>query len=277
MKIAVVVFILCYASFANAQNTEKEIPFGNNPQAGKYANVNGIRMYYEIYGQGKPLLLIHGNGGSVYSGRNQISFFSKFYKVIAVESRGQGKTTDNSDSLTYELMADDINALLEYLHIDSTYIIGQSDGAILGLILAIKYPKKVKMLAAMAPNIRPDSGALYPITLNRMFNDFARLSDSVNKGYKEKIPSLKLVRLMIYHPHISNESLGTIAAPVLLMSGDRDMITLSHIQEMFRTLPKAQLCVFPGSTHFALRQNSLVFNETIQRFFSQPFQMPSSF
>ncbi len=115
MKQTAVLIILFYANISLAQNPEKEIPYGNNPQAGHYAHVNGIKMYYEIYGEGKPLLLIHGNGGSVYEGRNQIPFFSKHYKVIAVESRGQGKTNDNADSLTYELMAADIHAFLEYL------------------------------------------------------------------------------------------------------------------------------------------------------------------
>lgn len=277
MKQTAVLIILFYANISLAQNPEKKIPYGNNPQAGYYANVNGIKMYYEIYGEGKPLLLIHGNGGSVYSSREQIPFFSKHYKVISVESRGQGKTNDNADSLTYDLMAADIHAFLEYLKIDSAYTFGQSDGAILGLILAIRYPKKVKMLAAMAPNTRPDFNALYPEIIKRMSGDIDRLSDSVSKGYKEKIPRLKLVRMMMYHPHISDQDLGRITAPVLLMSGDRDMITLTHIMEIFQALPKAQLCVFPGSTHFALRQNSEVFNETIQRFFSTPFQMPSSF
>ena len=256
---------------------EQPIIYGNNSEAGNYAPVNGIKMYYETYGEGKPLLLIHGNGGSVFSCREQIPFFSKHYKVIAVDSRGQGQTNDNADSLTYDLMADDIHAFLEYLKIDSVYIFGQSDGAIVGLILAIRYPKKVKMLAAMAPNTRPDSGALYPEIIEKMSRDVARLSDSVSKGYKEKISRLKLVRMMMYQPRISNQDLGKITAPVLLMSGDRDVIIPTHILEIYSALPKAQLCVLPGSTHFALRQNPTVFNETILRFFTKPFEMPKSF
>lgn len=264
-------------SFTVAAQNEPKINYGNNPAAGNYAPVNGIKMYYEIYGEGKPLLLIHGNGGSVFSSREQIPFFSKHYKVIAVESRGQGKTNDNSDSLTYDQMADDINAFLDFRKIDSSYIFGQSDGAILGLILAIRYPKKVKMLAAMAPNTRPDSSALYPGIITRMDKDAIRFSDSVKLGYKEYIPKLKLVRLMQYHPHITAAELATIQAPVMIMSGDRDMIDISHIVEIFRAIPKSQLSVLPGSTHFALRQNATVFNETIQRFFNKPFEMPKSF
>ncbi|HVE61928.1 MAG TPA: alpha/beta hydrolase, partial [Chitinophagaceae bacterium] len=83
-----------------------------NKKTGKYADVNGIKMYYEIYGSGKPLLFVHGNGGSIESGKDQISFFSKNHKVIAADSRGQGKTIDTGDSLTYDQLAADINALL---------------------------------------------------------------------------------------------------------------------------------------------------------------------
>lgn len=266
--------ICCISHSSSAQNT---IPaYGNNAQAGNYANVNGIRMYYETYGEGKPLLLIHGNGDAIDSLRKQIIFFSQHFKVIVADSRGHGKSIDNGDSLTYNGMADDINVLLDQLHTDSAYIFGQSDGAIIGLIMAIRYPKKVKMLAAMAPNTRPDSAVIYPEAMTRMQNSFLRLTDSVKQGYKGKNARLKLLRLMMYHPHISPTQLASIQSPVLIMSGDRDIILLSHVIEIFRAIPKSQLCVMPGSTHFALRQNAAVFNETIQRFFSNPFEMPKS-
>ncbi len=261
----------------NGRHYNSTINYGNNPKAGHYAEVNGIKIYYEKYGMGKPLLFIHGNGGSVRSGREQIPFFSKNYKVIAADSRGQGKTTDASDSLTYDLMADDVNALLNKLKIDSAYIIGFSDGGIIGLILAIKYPAKVKMLAAISPNIRPDSAVLYPKPMTELTQDLDNLTGLVKQGYKDKIPKLKLTRLMLNHPRISAAELSIIQAPVLIMSGDRDMIMLSHIGEIFRAIPKSQLCVLPGSTHFALTQNSKVFNEAIDLFFSKPFEMPNSF
>ncbi len=261
----------------NGRHYNATINYGNNPKVGHYAEVNGIKMYYEIYGIGKPLLFIHGNGGSIRSGKDQIPFFSKNYKVIAADGRGQGKTIDTGDSLTYDMMADDINALLNKLKIDSAYIIGFSDGGIIGLILAIKYPRKVKMLAAMGPNIRPDSAVLYPELMNELAQDMVNLTDLVKQGYKDNISKLKLTRLMVNHPHISTTELSLIQAPVLIMSGDRDMIMLTHITEIFSAIPKSQLCVLPGSTHFALQQNSKVFNEAIDLFFSKPFEMPNSF
>ena len=256
-----IALLLIFSSLTVIAQDTKPV-YGNNPEAGAYAKVNGINMYYEIYGKGEPLLIIHGNGGSVFSAREQIPFFQDKYKVIVVDNRGQGKTNNNIDSLTYDMMADDINSLLEQLKIDSAYVFGQSDGAIIGLILAFRFPKKVKMLAAMAPNIRPDSAVYYP--------------ESIKMGNKKAINNLKLLRLMKYHPHITKEQLGTIKAPVLVMSGDRDVIRLSHIIEIFRAIPKSQLAVLPGSTHGALRQNASVFNDVLYRFFSQPFKMPDS-
>lgn len=259
------------------RNKQKPVAYGHNAEAGQHADINGIKIYYEIYGAGEPLVLIHGNGGSINAGREQIAFFSRHYKVIAVDSRGQGKTTDSSDSLTYDAMAADLNGLLDHLHIDSAYIIGQSDGAIIGLITAYRYPVKVKRLVAMSPNIRPDSMVLYPKVAEDVAKELAKYEDSLKAGNKGVTRKLKLLRLMQYHPHISATELATIKAPVMVMCGDRDLIQLSHIIEIFRAIPASNLCVLPGSTHFALRKNPEVFNETIYRFFSRPFSMPDSY
>lgn len=255
---------------------DNQIPFGNNPKAGHYGNVNGIKMYYEIYGKGQPLLLIHGNGGSIQSSSSQIPFFSKQYSVIVVDSRGQGKTDDNSDSLTYSLMTEDFNALLNYLKLDSVLVFGQSDGAIIGLLLAARHPEKVKRLVAMSPNIRPDDSVFYAeaAALNHKFFDNLQKKSIAGEPGAER--EFKLQRLMAYHPHISASELENIKSPVLVMTGDRDLIRLSHIIEIFGAIPRSNLCVLPGSTHFAIRQNPIVFNETLYRFFTEPFIMPTS-
>ena len=150
-RIVVFVFILiCVSSIA-------QIPYGSNPKVGKYLNHRGFRMYYEIYGQGEPLLIIHGNGGSISNFGNQIPYFSKKYQVILADSRAHGKSIDNNDSLSYKMMTDDLNALLDHLHKDSCYVIGWSDGGIEGLLLSINFPKKVKKLAITGANLIPDA------------------------------------------------------------------------------------------------------------------------
>ncbi|MBK6381822.1 MAG: alpha/beta hydrolase, partial [Chitinophagaceae bacterium] len=113
-------------------------------------------------------------------------------------------------------MADDINSLLEQLNIDSAYVFGQSDGAIIGLIMAFRYPRKVKMLAAMAPNTRPDSAVFYPEAEIGQDRNIALTLDSIKMGNLKAVNKLKLLRLMQYHPHITKEQLSTIKAPVLV-------------------------------------------------------------
>ncbi|MEO6220619.1 MAG: alpha/beta hydrolase [Ginsengibacter sp.] len=123
----------------------KNIPnYGFNKKAGKFAEVNGIRLYYEIYGEGAPLLVLHGNGGSISSAGSHYPDLIKTYKVIAIDSRSQGRSTDTDQPLNYDLMASDINALLEKLQIDSAFIWGQSDGAILGLVFSDGLSQKGK-------------------------------------------------------------------------------------------------------------------------------------
>ncbi len=141
----------------------KEVPnYGVNTKVGKFADVNGIKLYYEIYGNGAPLVVLHGNGGSIESASSFYPDLIKQYKVIAIDSRSQGKSTTTSEPLTYDNMASDVNALLDQLHMDSVFVWGQSDGAILALLLAKDYPKKVKRALAYSPNIQPDSLAVFP-------------------------------------------------------------------------------------------------------------------
>ncbi len=133
--------------------------YGHNPQAGRIYNNKGVNVYYEVYGQGKPLVLLHGNGGSIGSRAKLIPEFAKRYQVIALDSRCHGKTGCPRGYLTYEQMASDVCAVLNHLKIDSTYIWGHSDGGIIGLLMAINYPKKVKKLLATGANLRPDTTA----------------------------------------------------------------------------------------------------------------------
>ena len=276
MRIFLIGYIILLLSGCQAQNNKQELDYGSNSAEGQYVEVNGIKMYYEIYGEGEPLLLIHGNGDGLNAMRKQISYFSKFYKVIAVDSRGHGKTQDAGDSLTYELMASDMDGLLAKLAIDSAHIIGQSDGAIIGLIMGYKFPSRVIKLAAMSPNTRPDSSVFYPEEIEWMARSWKETIIASNGGGSAAHVKLKQVRLMKYHPHITKEQLGGVKSPVFLMTGDRDLILLDHIQEIYMSLPKVQLCVMPGSTHFALRENSQVFNESIHRFFKNEFSTPNS-
>ena len=120
------------------------IPYGaNQPASGTFTH-DGVTLYYETYGQGDPLLLIHGNGASIGSFAAQIAFFSPRYKVIAMDSREQGKSGGSDAPINYEVMADDLAALLDHLKTGPADVVGWSDGGIEGLLLAMRHPDKVK-------------------------------------------------------------------------------------------------------------------------------------
>src|SRR5689334_22541047 len=172
MKIvsAFFVFVLVAACKGKPQSPFDTTIYGRNPKAGHYVNTRGFKMYYETYGEGQPLLIIHGNGGSINNFLYQIPYFSKEYKVVIADSRAQGKSTDTADSLSYEMMADDLNALLDSLHLDSCYVIGWSDGGINGLLLAIHHSEKVKKLAVTGANLWPDTSAINAFAYNWAMN-----------------------------------------------------------------------------------------------------------
>ena len=235
-----------------------DIAYGNNPQAGHYAPVHGINIYYETYGSGEPLLLLHGNGGSIEAFRYQIPFFQQHYRVIAVDSRLQGKSGGSADTLSYELMAADFAGLLDYLKIDSANVLGWSDGGIDGLILAMKYPGKVKKLAVTGANIVPDTTALNIADLDEM----RKIILNPSSTQREKT----LNRMMIYQPHIPFADLEKIKCPVLVMAGDRDMIKAEHTLKIYRSIPSASLCIFPDSYHHVCQQHPALFNETVLTF-----------
>jgi pimeloyl-ACP methyl ester carboxylesterase len=237
--------------------------YGHNKEVGKYAKVNGINLYYEIYGSGKPLVILHGNGGSINNAEQHIEFFKEKYKVIAIDSRGQGNSIDDSTALSYDLMASDVNQLLEQLHIDSAYVWGHSDGAILALILAKDYPKKVKKAIAYAANLTSDTLGLTPSTYKMIEETIKTSADPKKK---------QLYTMMYKYPNIPFSDLHKIKAQVLVMSGDNDMIPLGHTLMIYKNIKKSNLCVLPGATHGGAWQKPKLFQEIAIDFFEKPFQ-----
>jgi pimeloyl-ACP methyl ester carboxylesterase len=259
MKVTSFLFLFWITSGISFSQT----PYGNNPKAGKYVSINGMRMYYEIYGEGAPLVLLHGNGGSISGQRNRIEYFSTKYKVIAIDSRAHGKSIDSTTVLTYELMAKDIHDLLDSIKIDSAYIWGQSDGGILAILLSAHYPQKVRKAAGFGINLRPDSTAILP-ELMRMAGEMERSA----RNKKEK----QLMTLLIHEPHIPVTDLRQIKAPFMVMMGDRDAIQIEHSVEIFRNIPQGFLFVMPASTHFGSYEHPDWFNMILEDFFKKPFK-----
>lgn len=267
------IITLILSTNINAQlpgTSNNKIIYGSNSKAGKYFDNRGFKMYYETYGAGKPLLIIHGNGGSIRDFTNQIPYFEQNYKVILADSRAQGKSIDTGDSLSYEMMTDDLNGLLDHLHVDSCFVIGWSDGGINGLLLAIRHPDKVKKLAVTGANLAPDSSAVEP----EIFNWAKSLSDSINKLplSSEVKTGRKLFNLLAHEPNITTSQLQTIKCPTLVIGGDHDVIRTSHTMLIAESIPKSYLWILPDSGHSTPVVYAADFNRVVNNFFKKPYR-----
>ena len=249
------------------QSQTNAIAYGNNASAGKYFNLRGIQMYCEEYGNGKPLLMIHGNGGSISAFRNNIGYFATKYHVIALDSRSQGKSVDPADSLSFEMMADDEAALLDAMHIDSAYVLGWSDGGINALLLAMRHPGKVIKLASTGANLWPDSTAIVPGFWMGDKRHFETMDAGKIKTAKEK-NDWKLFLLDWYQPNVHLKALKAIKSPSLIIAGDHDLIRLEHTVQIFQSIPKASLWILPNSSHGTLIDYADEFNKKVDAFFT---------
>lgn len=273
MKLSFLLVVLTLVSLC-AVSQEQVIEYGSNDAAGAFCRVNGVRLYYETYGTGEPLLLIHGNGTGIKGWSAQIAHFSKKYQVIAVDCRGRGRSELGSDSLTYLQQADDLATLLDYLHLKQVTVIGKSDGGIIGLLMAIHYPGAMKQLVAYGANAVPDTSALFAESIKEFH--YARLEaehmleqgDTTNNWRLEQ----QKYRLMEFQPHITAADLGKITIPVLVMSCDRDLIKEEHTLWIYRNIPFASLSISPGEVHRFPSLNPELFNAIVGNWIAQPFR-----
>ncbi len=239
---------------------------------GQYAEINEIKIYYEIHGKGEPLLLIHGGFGSIENFSNQIPTFTEYFRVIVPESRGHARTTDSKQPITYELMASDIVNLLDYINIDSINVVGYSDGGIIGLHLATSYPQKVKKLVTIGANFQAEGLVENWIV---MFRDATPDTwPEAIESYKKVAPDPdhwpiffeKIKTMWLTSPNFTTDMLANIKAATLVVVGDRDAIRLDHTVELFQSIPNSQLCVIPGTTHFVPFQKPELLNQIIINF-----------
>ena len=255
----------------SAPHVRPTAAYGSNPAAGHTFTHDGLTLYYEVYGSGEPLLLIHGNGASIGSLAAQIDFFRKRYQVIAMDSRDHGRSDDSQEPLTYEKMADDLAALLDHLGVGPANVLGWSDGGIEALLLGMRHPDQVKKLAAMAPNLSPDEDALYPEVMQLI----RALIDAVPENERdtpEGKRELKVTGMMLVEPNIAFSALEAITAPTLILVGDHDVVRTEHAVKIFEHLPNGALAVLPNATHAVPADDPAFFNGIVERFFRTPYR-----
>lgn len=221
-----------------------------------------ISLYYQEQGEGEPLFLLHGNGEDGTYFANQISFFSDRYRVIAVDTRGHGKSPRGTAPFTMEQFAMDLHSLMEKLQIQRGIILGFSDGANIAMKFALKYPNQVKALILNGGNLNTKGvkrNIQIPIEIGYRF---AKLFAGKSEEAKSH---MEILGLMVNEPNIRPEELCAIQAPTLVIAGTKDMIKTAHTELIADHIPNAKLSVIPGD-HFIANKNPKDFNREVENF-----------
>ncbi len=239
--------------YINKEKAKKTV-YGKN-KSGKYIDLKNAKIYYEEYGSGEPLVLLHGNNGSISDFYNQIPDLAKQFKVIVLDTRGQGRSTDlTTDDYTYEEFSEDLLAVTKELNISKFNIVGWSDGGITGLLFTINHPDLVNKLIVIGANINPEG--IEPKTLNT-FKKQLEMKDA---------PNQRLIKLMVLHPHIETEQLKTIKNPVLVIAGSNDVIKEEHTKLINSSIPNSKLLIVPDASHYVPFEKPDILNKSIINF-----------
>jgi pimeloyl-ACP methyl ester carboxylesterase len=230
-----------------------------------YAAVNGLNMYYEVHGDGPPLLLLHGGTGSIESFPAKYPYFATQFRVIAMEQMGHGRTADLEDRpFHYHDMAEDVVELMRQLGVESAIVVGFSDGGIVGLDMAIHHPERVTKLAVTGAQSRNDGYTAENLEWIRTVNpDALPVSDAYRRLSPDGVDHWPIVlgrlqRMWAVEPGFTSDEVRSIKAPTLIIVGDGDIVTAEHAVEMFRTIPGAQLCVVPHAGHCVMPKETIL-------------------
>jgi pimeloyl-ACP methyl ester carboxylesterase len=220
-----------------------------------YANINGIKMYYEIHGTGQPLVLIHGGGSTLNTTFDKLlPLFAKTHQVIAVELQAHGRTSDRSTPESFEQDADDVAELLKQLNINNADILGFSNGGNTTMQIAIRHPEKVrKLIITSAMYKRSGIPAGFWEGMNHaQFGDMPQ----VYKDAFLKVNNNPAVLLNMFNRDVERmqgfkdwkeEAIRSIQVPALVVAADQDVATVEHTVELYRLLPKGRLAILPGT------------------------------
>lgn len=262
------ILILLTTAFSYAQEKMK-------PTQSGYAPVNGLQLYYEVYGKGKPIVLIHGSYMNIpLNWSHIVPLLAKDRKVIVAEMQGHGRTKDTDRKFSYENMADDVSGLLKHLKIEKADILGYSMGGGVAFQVTVRHPKKVRRLVVLSGTYAHDGWwadveAMYPTISADMFKGTPIEEQYLSFGNDpDKFPSfVKKVISIDLEPYDWSNEVKNIKAPIFMIIGDADGVRYEHALDLFRAkgggkmgdihgLPKSRLAILPNTTHIGMMQKT---------------------
>jgi pimeloyl-ACP methyl ester carboxylesterase len=245
----------------------QQIQYGSNN--GKYISILNTKVYYEEYGKGTPLLLIHGGAVSISCFEKVIPNLSKQFRVIAVDTPGHGRS-QQADSLSYQFMADYFSEFIDALKLDSLYVVGWSDGGIIAILLAADRPEKIKRVIAsgaqfgfdgynesIKPMVNRTSPEIVEKEWDSWVNDYQAMAYKGN-DWRDFISDLK--KMWTQKIYVPSDKAKKIKARFLIILGDRDIISIAHGNDMYNTIKGSEFLVLPNTTHSVFDQRPELFN-----------------
>ncbi len=273
-----IAFALCLMAFLGAATAWAEEPWMVLPPtpslpkaaASGYVPVNGVKIWYAEFGRGEPVILLHGGlVNSNYWGL-LVPALEKRYRVIVMDSRGHGRSTRNAQPYGYDLMASDVIALMDHLQIRKAAVVGWSDGAILGLDIAIHHPERLTKLFAFAANSDPSGVAdiskspVFNAYIARAEKEYQKLSATPTE-YNSFLDQIS--KMWATQPNFTKEQLAAIRTPTWIVDADHDeAIKRENTEFMAAQIPDAGLLLLPEVSHFAFLQDPQQFNEAVLHF-----------
>lgn len=276
MRYFIFICLLLLSTVAATNNNPPWLQLPATPSLPKsvksgYVSIHKAKLWYAIFGHGEPVILLHGAlTNSNYWG-NQVPALAKHYQVIVIDSRGQGRSSNDNQPYSYNLMASDVIDVMNFLHIKKAAIVGWSDGAIIGLTLAIHHPERLTKLFAFGANSKPEGikegvmeNSVIKECLARSAKEYEELSPTPN-NFNDLLNQLE--KMMQSQPNFTSKELQSITTRTWIVDGDHEeAIKRSDTEYLANEIPQASLLLLPETSHFAMLQDPILFNKALLHF-----------
>lgn len=227
------------------------------PIIGGLARLPDAGIHYEVYGAGPALLLLHGNGETLHIFDGVIGGLAERYRVVALDTRGHGKSERGTEPLDFSTIAADVAGVMDLLEIPRAHVVGFSDGGNAAIHLALGHPEKAAGLVLMGANLNP--GGVRP-RYQLPIAAACRLAGAIARFDQKAVPKWEQLNLMVSHPGLKPEQLRAVRSPALVLAGERDLVKRGHTEAIAEAIPGARLEILPGETHFTLVKSPRVWS-----------------